>query len=986
MKSLKINIFKKIQLSILVVALCLNTVIIVNAQIPDPNQGLRADWMRGAWGVNWKPERFENNQIVGVSIQPYLDQLSGLKTIDFVQVHLSESNIYSACHSAPHALLESLWQGDLDASGKPVNLVVPSAASGADPFKDWLLAIKAAGLKTMVYVNSYNLLARNQDSAPSAYPDFSTRWMHYCDTSATVQAFIKSKSYHTGTAARRPYMFCYAEYVLKEYAIRYGDLIDAWGFDSGDNIMADECGDDPKSDDINDLRIYEAFANACHAGNPNAAIAFNNSVGTYTAPFSTATYFDDFTFGHPFGGAGNMVETESLYSRNFGVCEFMRDHSGYPFAGDVDGRAWNDKVVSRFFPKLSTTSWNAGATPCLTDSQFVAWNSVGVINAGSILWGAPLIRNNLMNSPILTLQPKALVQLELADAYLQKFQNPGKPNWARQTTVLPDAFIGQVYYRELVNGVDFWDTDDDASVVLIKDTSLPSWITITASATTPGNFILSGKPNVSEPTNYSFSIRVADATEGVTRVVDLQVNANTHEFTNPGNGFPVWYADTIVIPNVDVSKVCSQVFVLGKDFNDFDEGDVLTISKKGEANWLSISELTSGVWELKGIPSASDEGVYIDTLILSDGTHSVERMVKIKVNQPIFDLSADYHTVQIQATDNTDYGVDQVATMVSDVITAPDGLATFQVSIDVTPGRGKSILSGISGGSATTKSWGLGGDGRDATKKYLFYGLLADWVSFGNIQVLNFKANGGALSLSDFAELAIDSITLVNALSGGKDAVSYAVNGDTTKLGNLSISPETINVPNVKQFKLGVGNSNDMNANKWAVEGIRVAYSLGSFYSVNITSENGDVSNSQVQPAYQSGTQIKLIARPDLGYLFDGWSGDTIGATIQGDTLIVEMDEDKNLIASFSPVTGIPKIKNEFSYTISPNPSNAIFRVNLDQITKGIYSVYSMNGKKIAHGFANGSFEFDLSNFEKGVYLFKLKSEMGVDVKKILLN
>lgn len=51
---------------------------------------------------------------------------------------------------------------------------------------------------------------------------------------------------------------------------------------------------------------------------------------------------------------------------------------------------------------------------------------------------------------------------------------------------------------------------------------------------------------------------------------------------------------------------------------------------------------------------------------------------------------ADVTNVQIRAASDLDYGIDAVATMVSDVITAPDGLATYQVAFDVTPPAGRS--------------------------------------------------------------------------------------------------------------------------------------------------------------------------------------------------------------------------------------------------------------------------------------------------------
>ncbi len=483
--------------------------------------GERAAWMRGSWGALWLPEKTYNGNIEGVRIDDFLDQIAHLKTIDFIQVALTSPNIYSPTHTGPHPIIESLRQGDTDGNGDPLNLVVPRVAID-DPLMSWLTSIKASGLKTQIYVNSYNLLARNE-TIPAAYPDLSERWEAYCDTNPTAQAFINTHPYiEESDPERRKYMFCYAEFILKEYAVRYGDLIDAWVFDSADNIM-EACGDDAGSGVLEDQRIYQAFADACHAGNPNAAIAFNNSVGTAAKPFATPTLFDDYTFGHPFGGAGNMVEPgTTLYARNFGICEYMSEHDGLPFA-TTDSIDWNDAVVGHFFPKQSTTSWNAGAVPCLTDEQFVEWNAVGLINGGAIAWGTPMVRVNLENSPVLTLQPYALTQLELTDAHLSEFQFPGVPNWRRAETPLPEATIEFAYSHTLTDGFDFWDPAG-GSITSVTLVDAPSWLSVAETSPGSGDWVLSGTPTESETTEYCFDLRIAIGSVEASRAVDLLVN------------------------------------------------------------------------------------------------------------------------------------------------------------------------------------------------------------------------------------------------------------------------------------------------------------------------------------------------------------------------------------------------------------------------------------------------------------------------------
>nr|UQB70638.1 Fhf1 [synthetic construct] len=805
-------------------------------QVPDPNQGLRANWMRGSWAALWLPENNYNGHIEGVSIEPFIEQIKELETIDYIQIGLTNPNIYSPVHTAPHPIIESLWQGDVDPDGNPLNLVVPRA-SAPDPFLSWLKAIKAAGLKTEIYVNSYNLLARVPDGIPAGYPDLSERWEEYCNTNATAQAFIKNNPYISeDDPERRKYMFCYAEFILKEYSERYGDLIDAWCFDSADNIMG-ACGDEPQSDDVNHQRIYQAFADACHAGNPNAAISFNNSVGDRELnPFSTATYFDDYTFGHPFGGAGNMVEPrDPLYTYNYHVIEWMSDYNGSAFLVEsvnkeistdgnkilIENRAWNDNVVSHFFPKQSATSWNAGNTPCLTDEEFVEWTSTGIIDGGAITWGTPLVRTNLNNAPDLTLQPYALRQLALTDEYLKQNQFPGAPNWARQTTRLSEVIPGQAYEHVLVEGVDFWDPENLGStntiLSIVDDGKAPDWLTLTE--TEEGVWTLGGIPTETTETVYTFELKAQDADGSTNRQVSLKTVSHPDGFVNPGDGSPVWKANPMILENTVVSEFFEYYLELGEDVYDF-EGDDLSIAISGEAHWLNLEELSKGVWYLSGTPEKVDEGENKFTLSLTDGTHASETELIINVDKS---LSTDLE-VLIQAAADTNYGIGTVATMISEEQTGPDGIATYKLSIEITPSIDKAIISGISGGTSTEKSWGLG-DGTTANSDDIFNGDQNEWVEhIGNIKIVDFNPNGGDLKL-EYMSAFFNAVDIINGQSS-QDRVSLRVGDLITEGKKMESNTSTFylefetGIENITEFAIGTGN--EATTNKWSINGINV--------------------------------------------------------------------------------------------------------------------------------------------------------------------
>ncbi|MGJ8653079.1 MAG: LamG domain-containing protein [Opitutaceae bacterium] len=614
--------------------------------------GERADWMRGTWGGNWKPVRYDNGWIEGLSIEPFIEQISGLKTIDYIQLHLSESNSYSAVHSAPHDLLESLWQGDTDASGNPLNLVVPRAASGSDPFLDWLIAVKAAGMKTQVYVNSYNMLNRDS-SIPAVIADVTTRWKDFCDTDTEAQAFLSSRGYHTDGVHDdiRPYMFCYAEFVLKDYAIRYGDLIDAWLFDSGQAF--ERSGDDATTGTLEDQRVFQAFADACHAGNPNAAISFNNhpnreagAANGLINPYTPATLFCDYMFGHPYNGGDNIGKNKdeylageypTNYGRNYAHMLWMDDKNGYVHNNDGPW-TWDDKVVGHWDPPMSTTSWNSGSTMGLLDEDFKLWNEVAMQGNGAMSWGLPLNRTDVNHSkgPDLLVNSAGFAQLQVLDAHLMVVEDPGAPNWARAETLLPDAIIGEAYLHVLVEGIDFWDPEGDAIDTVWLQSGAPSWLNIAEDPNNPGNWVLSGIPSETSSTNYDISLSVRDINiDARSRSVTLQVNESSATFTNTGSGAPVWASDPLVIDDAHVLESNIYYLVQGRDFTDFEQSN-LTVTKTGGPSWVSISESVSGTgwWVLSITPGWTAEGLHIAQLTVSDGSNATAVDLEITVTHP----------------------------------------------------------------------------------------------------------------------------------------------------------------------------------------------------------------------------------------------------------------------------------------------------------------------------------------------------------------
>ncbi|VGO15446.1 hypothetical protein PDESU_04029 [Pontiella desulfatans] len=794
----------------------------------------RADWMRGAWGLSWAPEGMYNgrSETLVDDYETFLEQIGGLKTIDYVQLNLGMSYIYSPVHLGPHALLESFWRGDTDAEGNPINLVVPRASSGVDPLGEWAAATKAAGLKVQVYVNSSQMLRRGDIPNPAVIPDITERWTTWCDTNAAAQAFIASQPYHTdGTNTNRPYMFCYAEFVLKEYSLRYGELIDSYIFDSG--YMLGSNGDNATGGVASEQLLYKAFSDAARAGNPNATVSYNNSPERDTEvlnPFSEAVHFEDYMFGHPYNGGNNIgshtIGDPPLYDRNYAHIQKMTETGGNVHEGELTHDwLWDDRVVGHFYPPMSTTAWNAGQTPALTDAEFLLWNLEAMQAGGAISWGAPL-NWPPGNGVSLLIRDWGMDQLALMDAHLCTNEVPGAPQWARQHTPLPDATIGQAYFHVLTEGVHFWDPEGDAvtNVSFASAAGGPSsWMTIAEMPGNPGSWQLTGIPTEAAATEYEFRLRIEDASGGTERKVRLGVNAPPAFLDGP-EGYPVWAADPLELPDAVVHEAYAQVLIQGLDFQDFEETN-LDVSKIGGAGWLSLAEAAPGWWRLSGVPSPADAGLETVELRVSDGTNATDCTLVFTV-EPAVDKAS------ILAAANQNYGTDAVATMLSDVQTAYDGLATFQFAVDVVPGAGTAIRSGNGGGATTSQSWGIFSSGETDNARFIFNGDEAEFVeSIGNLRLVNFADGGGRLSAGDIRNVSFESITIADAQSGGKDSLYVTVGSVSNNLGDLGSNIHVVNLEAlsggsapVTAFALGTSTTNALN--KWSVNSIEVNYSV----------------------------------------------------------------------------------------------------------------------------------------------------------------
>ena len=145
---------------------------------------------------------------------------------------------------------------------------------------------------------------------------------------------------------------------------------------------------------------------------------------------------------------------------------------------------------------------------------------------------------------------------------------------------------------------------------------------------------------------------------------------------------------------------------------------------------------------------------------------------------------------------------------------------------------------------------------------------------------------------------------------------------------------------------------------------------------------NGTVtlaSGSATNGTYADGTVLSLVATPDAGYGFTGFTGDATGTT---SPFSITMDADKNITATFSATASVNDI-NRLDFEMYPNPTKGNLTFGLQEEVKTI-ELFNLQGQ-VVQKFRTK--KINISSVAKGIYLVKITTTDGKQaIKKVVKN
>ncbi|OHX64517.1 hypothetical protein NH26_23365 [Flammeovirga pacifica] len=229
----------------------------------------------------------------------------------------------------------------------------------------------------------------------------------------------------------------------------------------------------------------------------------------------------------------------------------------------------------------------------------------------------------------------------------------------------------------------------------------------------------------------------------------------------------------------------------------------------------------------------------------------------------------------------------------------------------------------------------------------------------------------------DYFELSRTSNSYAVTFNDGENTVvKYSKDDGTVDLPSTPIHP-------AKLFKYW-GNSagEQFDETTIVVENMEVTavWDIKTF-TIDITSEDGEVSISPEQLTYDYEVQVTLTATPKEGFEFVSWTGNVVSTD---NPFTVTVDKDLKVTANYKAiVTDISSIEKQET-KIYPNPSNGILNIIVPNHETTTFRLYNLNGKVMREG----SFKekITLNGLTNGLYILEIKRQDTLERLKVIIQ
>ncbi len=436
----------------------------------------RANWMEGKYGIGWRIDADNQALLTGYDAETMVQDVLEVPGVSYVLFNLSDP-AYGDNYLAPHSVLDAINSGlnpdtglaDPDYIDNPAGLPTPDG--GRDLFGELATLFQANGIKVIAYMATQgptmlkhglgnNVYDSVLDADTGVYTSVSyTNW----------ETFVKNAYGLSDTPSYDDYTKAYAEYIVAEYAERYGTLIDGYWFDNG-------------------TMDAEALEEVITMYNPDV-------VATYNADSDLSDYAD----GHPTPVAQARASNDINYYKLIHPIENSDD--GYISDGV------SSTALGHVFMMLQWR-WNSDGLVWLNEEGGTYSNSKDIddngqvgdqltakgadwmertLNAGGA-WTWNLDVGDTLNGDVnattgevySTLRPDAKALLQTIIAIKDQSSTP--PQFGARSYLLSDGAYNTAYSASIAG----YATDVDGDTVRYELLDGPSWVSLASDGTLTG--------------------------------------------------------------------------------------------------------------------------------------------------------------------------------------------------------------------------------------------------------------------------------------------------------------------------------------------------------------------------------------------------------------------------------------------------------------------------------------------------------------------